>query len=726
MNPLIIALHDKQAGSAFLCGNKAATLHHLINHNIKVPNGLCVTRYAYQQFIQKTGVEHSILMELGRKNFQNMRWEELWDASLRIKNAFLKEKMPGPLQAAIVTALKAHDFSNKAVAVRSSSDSEDSNQSSFAGIHQSFVHIVGIGAILDHIKQVWASLWSDAALAYQKELALNVGESTMAVLIQEFISGRKSGIAFSSNPNNANQAVIEAVYGLNKGLVDGDIEPDRYFLDWNTGQIISQSNPAARHYCVVDPKGTKIIPVPPPFSNKSVLNPRESQQLFYIMKKIADYNRNPQDIEWTLQQDHFYILQSRPITTAISRQEQPTRRTWDLSLRRSYHNLVELAQQIEHNLIPAMMQEANQLTQKNLNTLNTDQLCQEIKIRKDLLEKWNQSYWDTFIPFAHGMRLFGDIYNRRLKPNDPYEFIALISSNQLISIQRNKRLEKLAKKVRKNPDLLNQINSNSTFRQEINGFLKEISTSSCHFNACLQEKENVLHLLGEMAKIPGHTVKQPDKKTMTQRYYQSFSPDEQDFAKSLLDLGRKSYRLRDDDNIYLGRFETLLQQAIQVYQKRKSHHCKMDPECQNLEEKLFSNKKPHFRSEEKETSPLPLGEKGLHIRQLRGQPAGSGLAKGFARVIKHTSDLGQVKKDEIIVCDAIDPNMTFVIPIVKAIVERRGGMLIHGAIIAREYGLPCVTGIPEATNIIHTGDLITVDGYFGLVIIHQKDKIRKG
>jgi len=58
-----------------------------------------------------------------------------------------------------------------------------------------------------------------------------------------------------------------------------------------------------------------------------------------------------------------------------------------------------------------------------------------------------------------------------------------------------------------------------------------------------------------------------------------------------------------------------------------------------------------------------------------------------------------------------------VVPLSAGIVERRGGMLIHGAIIAREYGLPCVTGIPHATHLIQTGDLVTVDGYLGIVII---------
>jgi pyruvate,water dikinase len=61
--------------------------------------------------------------------------------------------------------------------------------------------------------------------------------------------------------------------------------------------------------------------------------------------------------------------------------------------------------------------------------------------------------------------------------------------------------------------------------------------------------------------------------------------------------------------------------------------------------------------------------------------------------------------------------MTFAIPLAAGIVERRGGMLIHGAIIAREYGIPCVTGIPDATNLIHSGDWVTIDGHLGIVTV---------
>jgi pyruvate,water dikinase len=107
----------------------------------------------------------------------------------------------------------------------------------------------------------------------------------------------------------------------------------------------------------------------------------------------------------------------------------------------------------------------------------------------------------------------------------------------------------------------------------------------------------------------------------------------------------------------------------------------------------------------------------VQARQLLGQPAGPGIAKGKARVIRKHSDLADFRHGEVLVCDAVDPNITFVVPLAAAVVERRGGMLIHGAIIAREYGLPCITGIPDATILIETGDEISVDGYLGIVTL---------
>ena len=208
-----------------------------------------------------------------------------------------------------------------------------------------------------------------------------------------------------------------------------------------------------------------------------------------------------------------------------------------------------------------------------------------------------------------------------------------------------------------------------------------------------------------------------------EQYFQAFDEDEQDYAKGLLELAKKSYQMRDDDNIYLGRFEAQLTAAVEESRKRLGADCKDIYACTNLEEVLRAFKLQSSVSEKLlQSSKEALAATHLKARQLRGQPAGPGIARGRARVIFTVQDLFEIKKGEILVCDAIDPNMTFAIPVAAGVIERRGGMLIHGAIIAREYGLPCVTGIPDATAFIKTGDLVVVDGYYGLVTIEAKEE----
>ena len=108
-------------------------------------------------------------------------------------------------------------------------------------------------------------------------------------------------------------------------------------------------------------------------------------------------------------------------------------------------------------------------------------------------------------------------------------------------------------------------------------------------------------------------------------------------------------------------------------------------------------------------------------RQLIGQPASPGLAEGTTCVVNGIEDFRKFQRGDILVCESIQPTMTHLVPLAAAIVERRGGMLIHGAIIARELGIPCVNGIPNATKVIRQGDQLTVDGYLGIVTIGAPD-----
>jgi pyruvate,water dikinase len=185
----------------------------------------------------------------------------------------------------------------------------------------------------------------------------------------------------------------------------------------------------------------------------------------------------------------------------------------------------------------------------------------------------------------------------------------------------------------------------------------------------------------------------------------------------LLDLARASYRLRDDDNLYLGRIEARLNRAAEAGKARLLRRLGTGADRLDPLEVAEALEDPSFRLSE--TQEVPASGPVEAPRQLTGQPAGPGVASGRARVVERTEDLRNLEAGEVLVCDAVDPSMTAVVPLASAIVERRGGMLIHGAIIAREYGLPCVTGVPDATTRLRTGDRITVDGFLGIVTVDR-------
>ena len=247
------------------------------------------------------------------------------------------------------------------------------------------------------------------------------------------------------------------------------------------------------------------------------------------------------------------------------------------------------------------------------------------------------------------------------------------------------------------------------------GDLSCAMTSVVH---CRQGPEGLLRLVLEMAAHPPPEVsaKSEDIESLRSAFLRRFSDEKRLLAEDLLDLARASYRLRDDDNIKLARIEAQKLAAIEEAQSRileKGSH-KVASGLVDEVALFRSNASSLSTAQAQETS---MPDDKVKPRQLRGQPAGPGIARGPARIIRDANDLLAFKHGEVLVCDAVDPNMTFVVPLAAGIVERRGGMLIHGAIIAREYGLPCVTGLSGVIDLIKTGDPVTVDGFLGIVTV---------
>jgi pyruvate,water dikinase len=347
-----------------------------------------------------------------------------------------------------------------------------------------------------------------------------------------------------------------------------------------------------------------------------------------------------------------------------------------------------------------MLKTGNEWKQKNIKDIDESDLLDCLVERGKEYRRWLKAYDEYCIPFAHGVRLFGEIYNSKLNPDDPYEFVDLLRTGELLSLKRNQKIVDLSR------SLLVQHSDIETLKiiVEIFGYkYKDMS----------EVPDKLLNLIESYTDV---AKPECSKNTLEELFINSFTDEEKTSMEELLDLGRASYRIRDDDNIYLDGVKRGLESIIKEASSRISNDC-FNEEQKNVIEKELAKGIPELHSPNINNNDKPLYGETIKFRQLVGQPAGKGIAKGYARVINKFDDLFAFKKDEVLVCDAVEPEMTIVAPLASAVIERRGGMLIHGAIIAREYGLPCVTGVPEATKKIKTGDLLSVDGWLGIITI---------
>jgi len=371
-------------------GGKAAKLSDLINAGFRVPAGFCITSSAYEHYIDHSDLVRLIRMELGRKPFRDMRWEEIWDAALRIRSAFLSTDVPNALAreiGAAVDALGAKTF----VAVRSSAPGEDAADRSFAGLHESVVGVRGVTAALDAVRVVWASLWSDAALLCRQELSLDPSHSRMAVVVQELVTEDRSGVAFGRDPRDPTLecAIVEAVPGLCSDLVDGLVDPDHWTIDRTTGDILK--------FRAGEREGAD--------DSHPLLEPADLSTVLEALQRVELLFGWPPDTEWTGRQERFMLLQARPITTAAN----PTgdERGWYLSLRPSQRRLAALAERVSQQLIPQLAQLGNQLAGEAIEAYTDAELAAAVEARLSAYREWQHIYRDEFIPFAHGVRQLG-------------------------------------------------------------------------------------------------------------------------------------------------------------------------------------------------------------------------------------------------------------------------------------------------------------------------------
>ncbi|MEM5819113.1 MAG: PEP/pyruvate-binding domain-containing protein, partial [Desulfitobacterium hafniense] len=210
-------------------GGKGANLGEMTQAGLPVPPGYCITAEAYRQFVSRAGLAE-LLAQLAEPS--TMKNEDIALLAQEISQRILETPLPEELEQEIVQAFTQIIGHGSLAAVRSSATAEDLPEASFAGQQESYLNIP-LSELINHIKQCWASLWTERAIHYRINNGFDQRQVFLAVVIQQMVDSEVSGVAFSVNPMNAkeNEMVIESVWGLGEGIVSGKVTPDHYVIN---------------------------------------------------------------------------------------------------------------------------------------------------------------------------------------------------------------------------------------------------------------------------------------------------------------------------------------------------------------------------------------------------------------------------------------------------------------------------------------------------------------
>jgi len=319
-----------------IAGGKGANLGEMYNHRFPVPPGFVITADAFAFFI--SDIKENIKNIMLGIDFEDT--EDLEKKSKEIRKLVEEQEMPDELKTEILESyhiLGTEKIDEKGisqdalnilrnsqepifVSVRSSATTEDLADASFAGQQQSFLNVKEDADLIEFIKKCFSSLYTARAIYYRNKKGFKEGEALLAVVIQKMVDSEKSGVVFSKNPVNIKEEiVVESVFGLGEGIVSGMINPDNYIVSGNNVRDLKIKDIKVSNKKIAIVRSgsgeNKVVKLSPEKSKEQVLTKGEILEIANYAIKLEEHYSKPQDIEFAIEANKIYIVQSRPITT---------------------------------------------------------------------------------------------------------------------------------------------------------------------------------------------------------------------------------------------------------------------------------------------------------------------------------------------------------------------------------------------------------------------------
>ncbi|TNF69335.1 MAG: phosphoenolpyruvate synthase [Gammaproteobacteria bacterium] len=335
----ILSFDQINMGDIDRVGGKNASLGEMINHlsdlGVRVPNGFATTSDAFRVFLAQNDLDKKIYNLLDQTDVDDIN--ALAESGSCIRQWIMEVPFSDEFKQAIKSAYNQLDDSNKdaVVAVRSSATAEDLPDASFAGQQETFLNISGIDQVLDALRKVFASLFTDRAISYRAHRGFDHKEIALSAGIQKMVRSDQgaSGVMFSVDTESGFRDVvfITSSYGLGEMVVQGAVNPDEFYVHKPT--LIKGFDPIIRKTLgekakemvfssdTSAGKSVNVVEVSKEKQSKFSITNEQILELARFAVTIENHYGRAMDIEWGLdgEDGQLYILQARP-ETVVSRQ----------------------------------------------------------------------------------------------------------------------------------------------------------------------------------------------------------------------------------------------------------------------------------------------------------------------------------------------------------------------------------------------------------------------
>ena len=312
-------------------GGKCTSLAIMTSAGMPVPPGFAVTTDAFDAVMNQTPLRDHIV-----KHLEGLDPNDVTDVDTRaahIRELIMTQEVPADVRDESIAAyntLMELCGGEVPVAVRSSATAEDLPDASFAGQQDTYLWIIGQEAVMQKIRECWASLYTARAITYR--MANNISDEglSMAVAVQKMVNSRTSGVAMTIDPSNGDKSkiVVDSSWGLGEMVVSGEVTPDNFLIDKVMMHIINRIISDKHEELVPSGHGTVIRKeVEAERRNSPSLSDEELIQVATLAKAAHKHYGTVQDIEWAIDADlpagsNVLLLQSRPETVWSQKKQE--------------------------------------------------------------------------------------------------------------------------------------------------------------------------------------------------------------------------------------------------------------------------------------------------------------------------------------------------------------------------------------------------------------------